>query len=339
MRSYTSWLFTATFFLLIGTAFIPTRNLVAPNWSASVADTKAPTANDYSVIDTYASRTPETYARNLKTLATYLTSPARSETAKARSIYAWILSHIRYDGSIYSGQVYYSEIDYATKVLRSRRAVCTGFALLYKQLLKQAGVTVENVKGYSRVNDAQAGLPIQRMDHEWNAVRLDGDWYLLDLTWAATTGHNGQFNDHYFLTDPAEFISQHYPYDPKWQLLNPQVSKADFDRYPKINDAYFRLGFGPDFPTRGLLRANGSITLSFYNEQSVEFTCSLGRPRGIIANQPSVSVQRSGAKYQLTIPIPDSGTYSLYVLAKPKGGSVEHVRSYEGIATFTVVAN
>ena len=339
MRNYTTRLFLATFFFLTGTAFMPVRTLVAPYWSASVADMKVLEANEYNVIDTYASRTPETYARNLKTLATYLTSPARTETAKARSIYAWILSHIRYDGSIYSGQVYYSEVDYATKVLHSRRAVCTGFALLYKQLLKQAGVQVENVKGYSRVSDSQAGLPIQRLDHEWNAVRLDGDWYLVDLTWAATTVRDGRLNDYYFLTDPNEFISQHYPNDPKWQLLNPRISKAEFDRYPKIHDAYFRLGFDPDFPKRGILRTNGSVTLSFENDEAVEFTCSLSRPKGMIASQSSASVRRNGSTYQLTMPIPSGGTYSLYIFAKPKGGSFERVKSYEGIATFTVVNN
>ncbi len=338
MRNYITWLFPATF-LFISSAFAPDFHPVVSEKTVSTNLNTAWESSDYQVIDSYAIRTPEAYARNLKTLATYLTAPAHSETAKARSIYAWVLSHIRYDGSIYSGQVYYSEVDYATKVLQSRRAVCTGFALLYKQLLKQAGVQVENVKGYSRVSDSQAGIPIPRLDHEWNAVRLDGDWYLVDLTWAATTAKEGRFNDHYFLTDPEQFIAQHYPNDPKWQLLSRPVSKGEFDRYPKIHDAYFRLGFNPAFPKRGLLRANGQVVLTFENpNQAVELTCSVGRPKGMMTAQSDVSVRKQGSTYQLAVDLPTTGTYTVYVFAKPKNG-YERVKSYEGIATFLVVNN
>lgn len=122
---------------------------------------------DYSVIDAYARKTPESMTRNLNTLSDYLTAPARSELAKARSVYAWITSHVRYDEAVYSGQRYSSEVEYANRVLRSRKTVCTGFALLYKHLLNRAGIEVVNVKGYARTNDSEAGQPIRYIDHEW----------------------------------------------------------------------------------------------------------------------------------------------------------------------------
>lgn len=297
---------------------------------------------DYNVIDAYARKTPESMAHNLNTLSEYLTAPARSELAKARSVYAWITSHVRYDETVYSGQRYSSEVEYANRVLRSRKTVCTGFALLYKHLLNRAGIEVVNVKGYARTNDNEAGLPIRQIDHEWNAVRLDGDWYLVDIAWAQTTAKpsaNGPVepNDFYFLTEPVAFAANHFPADPQWQLLNTPISKAKFDQYPKIYDAYFRLGFADDFPKTGLLRVAGACAITLRNDQPVEFLCSAGRANESTISHVPVSVRQTNGSYQLTVPFKQRGTYTLFVFAKPKGARFERMKSYEAIATFTVV--
>ncbi|WP_460979263.1 transglutaminase domain-containing protein [Spirosoma knui] len=297
---------------------------------------------DYSTIDAYARATPESAARTLNTLSDYLTSPARSELAKARSVYSWITSHVRYDESAFSGQRYSSEIEYANRVLRSRKAVCTGFALLYKHLLNRAGIEVASIKGYSRTNDSEAGKPIQRIDHEWNAVKLDGDWYLLDIAWAQTTAKKGadgelQPNDFYFLTEPVAFAANHLPADARWQLLGSPISKGQFDQFPKFYDAYFRLGFDTNFPKSGTIRTGDVLTLALKNPADVEFLCSVSRLGGSTATHVPVNVRRSGDSYQLAVPISQRGSSTLYVFAKPKGARSERVKSFEGIASFTVV--
>ncbi len=297
---------------------------------------------DYSAIDAYARRAPESEARNLNSLSSYLTSPARSELAKARSVYAWITSHVRYDETAFSGKRYSSEVAYANRVLGTRKAVCTGFSLLFKHLLNQTGIEVVSIKGYSRTNDSEAGQPIRQIDHEWNAVKLDGDWYLLDIAWAQTTAKNGPDgqphpNDFFFLTEPAAFAANHFPTDSRWQLLTPAISKSQFDQFPKLYDAYFRLGFDPDFPKTGLLRTDDELTLSLQNDKDVEFMCAIGRLGGSTASHVPVSIRRSGDTYQLTVPIKQRGNSTLCIYAKPKGSRSERVKSYEGIATFTVV--
>jgi transglutaminase/protease-like cytokinesis protein 3 len=337
MRNYIIRPVLAFFFCFYSTAFIipfqPEPGIPRPSKFVEI---------DYSTIDTYARKTPESAARNLTTLSDYLTSPARSELAKARSVYTWITSHVRYDESAFSGQKYSSEIDYANRVLKSRKAVCTGFALLFKHLLGRAGIEVANIKGYARTNDSEAGQPIQRIDHEWNAVRLDGDWYLLDIAWAQTTaktGANGEIipNDFFFLTEPVAFAANHFPADTRWQLLNPPVSKSQFDQFPKVYDAYFRLGFDEDFPKKGIIRTNDVLTLRFQNDNEIEFMCSLGRQGGAVATNLPVNVQRLSGLYQLTMPISARGNSTLYIFAKPKGPRSERVKSFEGIAAFTVI--
>jgi transglutaminase-like putative cysteine protease len=321
-------LLVAPLLLLTGTAFSPgvaVTHLLATN-------------NEYAVIDAYARATPERHARSLNTLTDYLTAPAHNELAKARSIYSWMLSHIRYGNAAGDPTTYVSELDYANRILANRRGVCTGFALLFKWMLKRAGVDARTVRGYSRTLDQEAGQPIRQPRHEWNAVRLDGDWYLFDLAWASNTQRDNRPNDFYFLTDPETFVAQHLPSDPRWQLLQPAVSKAEFDRFPKLHDAYFRLGFDPDFPRAGLLRAGETVTLTLTNTSyPVQFSCSVGRAGTYAASSVPLQVQRVGDSYRLTLPITQRGSSTVYVYAAIKNKPADGITKYEGVATFTVV--
>ncbi|MCY7357139.1 MAG: Kyphoscoliosis peptidase [Rudanella sp.] len=349
MRKYTIGLSLALLLLLTGTGFVATSsrgfrvyNLFEQTNTVNRASTEIPLNSrfvtvDYSTIDQYAKNTPESKAANLNSLANYLTAPARSELAKARSVYAWITSHVRYDLNAFGNGTYYSEVDYANRTLRSRRAVCTGYSLLFKHLLNKSGIDVANVKGYSRTEDATAGQPTGPMDHEWNALKLDGHSYLIDLTWAMTTGKSGRPNDHYFLTDPRAFVSQHLPADPRWQLLNPAISKATFDRFPKLYDAYFRMGFNERFPQNGLIHTNDVATITFRNDADLKIVCSAARPGQNTGQTIPSSLQRNGDTYTLSVRVPQRGPTTLYVFAKPKTSANAPYRQYEAIGSFTVV--
>lgn len=56
--------------------------------------------------------------------------------------------------------------------LVSRKAVCTGYAGAMKMLLNLVGVECRTVVGMSK-----------NSGHMWNQVRVNGDWYNLDVTW------------------------------------------------------------------------------------------------------------------------------------------------------------
>jgi transglutaminase/protease-like cytokinesis protein 3 len=328
MRTYPIPALLAALLIGSGATFLPNNSLITKGLAVN-----APA--EYEVIDSYARRTPDSYARSAKTLSTYLTAPARSDFAKVRSIYAWIMSHIRYDYAGYSAFVEEYEPASVTQTLRTRRAVCTDFAVLFKHLLVSAGIQAVTIRGYSRRGDVQAGFPLREVDHEWNAVRIDGDWYLFDLTWASTSGQHGKPNDFYFLTDPQAFIAQHFPSDSRWQLLDRPVSKADFDRFPNYRNAYFDLGFNPYFPKQGLLRAAGDVQVNLSNDEPVEFWCGVG-PRGTTRyNQVPLTVRQEGNHYQLTVAVQRRGTQTLYIFARPKGGRT--YTAYSPIMSFSVL--
>ncbi len=73
--------------------------------------------------------------------------------------------------------------------------VCQPYSLLARYLLRRLGVETECVTS-------------EAINHEWNVVRLGGEWYHMDITWddADDTGFFGQVWHEYFLCSDAEFM-------------------------------------------------------------------------------------------------------------------------------------
>ncbi|XP_052102140.1 hillarin-like isoform X1 [Mytilus californianus] len=58
-----------------------------------------------------------------------------------------------------------------------------------------------------------------------------------------------QYDEHYFLTDPDEFIQEFWPNDPDWQLLEKPITKEEFEQLPFVRSVFFHFGMHFD---RGL---------------------------------------------------------------------------------------
>src|SRR5690606_26345265 len=110
-------------------------------------------------------------------------------------------------------------------LMEDQRAICTGYAYLVQEMSKLAGIACEVVHGYARTST----IPLKTLDmpnHSWNAVKLDGKWYLCDPTWASgvpnasTFRFEFRYNDGFFLTDPKLFAINHHPVDAKWLLID-----------------------------------------------------------------------------------------------------------------------
>src|SRR4029078_8527879 len=86
----------------------------------------------------------------------------------------------------------------------------------------------------------------KELNHMWNAVKIDGKWYLVDLTWDAGQTVKGEFiftySTAYLFADPQVFITHHFPEDEKWQLLKNPVSWTEF-RYIEFEEPTKKLSF------------------------------------------------------------------------------------------------
>ena len=49
-----------------------------------------------------------------------------------------------------------------------------------------------------------------------------------------------EYDDHYFLTDPKEFIYEFFPLQSEWQLLKNPISLEEFEELPFVRSLFFR---------------------------------------------------------------------------------------------------
>jgi hypothetical protein len=197
-------------------------------------------------LDRHALQTPRAAEATLQSLTDYLIAPARTEREKVRVIYRWITDRVVYDLESYARGV--RADSRAESVLRLRKGVCAGYAVLFERLCRLAGLEVVIVRGFCKGYGHYQGEAVST-NHAWNAVRIDGKWHLVDATWGA--GYvNGErytksFNEFYFLTPPDRLMFTHFPDDAKWQLLNRPLTKQAFENLPEVSGRVFQLGFTP----------------------------------------------------------------------------------------------
>ncbi len=249
--------------LLLKIAFWVTVSLLAPVWAWA----------QYAEIDAYALEATSADEANLTHLSTYLIAGASTEEETIRSFYTWLIHHIRYDDGrdFVLGQKSNQHDVEAT--LRSRMAVCTGFAYLFDALCKKAQIPCEVVSGYSKIRAGVTPL-LEQPDHAWNAVLVAGEWQLLDVTWAASiaadpAGYPGRDSDYYFFPSPRQMLLDHLPADPLWQLLEFPINPSQFQQNPTdtstlSTDQSLRLAYADSLAKQQLLSAAQSQLNTLY---------------------------------------------------------------------------
>lgn len=151
-------------------------------------------------------------------LAFAITKDATSDKEKVFAIYKWITFNISYDNELrlspkLQKEFYTSEEKVIEKVLERKMALCGGFAFLFKSLCENVGISAEVIHGFTKDYSGKIQKN-KKPSHTWNGVKLNGQWQLLDITWAINYGDKSAPDDYWFLTKPADFKYTHYPEDP-----------------------------------------------------------------------------------------------------------------------------
>jgi Transglutaminase-like superfamily len=211
-------------------------------------------AQDFARVDAAVKAYPTSFADEGKFAEKIKTDFTRDDE-KARAIFTWIALNIKYDLAAYGVNekpVAYSykteqeklekqrkfREDMAQKTLKSKKGVCQGYATLYEMVALKSGLEAVMVTGTSKSHPAHIGAAPGASDHAWNAVKINGQWKLLDTTWGAgvVTGEKPafafKFNEAYFFTNPDTFFLNHFPDDKKWLLTN--KTETDFANLPLV---------------------------------------------------------------------------------------------------------
>lgn len=207
-------------------------------------------------------------------LVRLLTIPCTSDVEKARVIFRWItvknLNTMHFDDDVIA--------DTPMGILRGIKQGTESYHVLFKRLCSYAGLHCVVVKGFSKSAGYQPGVKFEdnRFRNSWNAVYVSGGWRFVQCNWGARHLVNAkevpkpgnksksdslryEYDDHYFLTDPREFIYEFFPLQHEWQLLKNPITLREFEELPFVRSLFFRYGlYFPDEETKAVLPTDSS---------------------------------------------------------------------------------
>ena len=212
---------------------------------------------------------------NLTQLSKEITKSAKSEKEKVTAIFQWITNNISYGISTSIDKGIESSITginnktevknyefkslserVAEKVVREKVAVCDGYTRLFTTLCGYAGIRSEIIAGFAK---SGSNTIVRRfgVNHYWNAVMIDSNWYLADPTWASGYFSGNEFikeyDGDYFLTVPQIFIKDHYPDDARWTLLKDSEVTDEFRSSPFKQKSFSKYKFNAYYPVTGVI--------------------------------------------------------------------------------------
>ena len=129
------------------------------------------------------------------------------------------------------------------EVFTTRKAVCTGYALIVEKMCNLLNLENELVKGYARVNTRDIEYLPEDKNHIWNAIKIDNKWIFMDVTFGSGYLVNGnwkpELNNYYFNIPLKNLKKTHYPSEKKWLDLMQQNSLKEFSFNPVFYNPFF----------------------------------------------------------------------------------------------------
>lgn len=108
---------------------------------------------------------------------------------KVKKIEYWVADNIYYNHLAAETSVTAETISLET-VLKTKTTTCAGYSNLFSALCNMQDIYCINLRGgtYS-IEDTPDNLIDAPMNHEWNAVMLDGEWIFIDTTWLSNNSY------------------------------------------------------------------------------------------------------------------------------------------------------
>ncbi len=135
------------------------------------------------------------------------TNENMTEREKVKAIHDWMVYWLDYDIENYRAGTIPESSYTVDGVLKTDVGVCQGYALTFQEFMNMLGIECLYVRG-----TADNGKKIGR--HAWNQVKVDGQWYNIDVTWDDPYGRDADedgIRTTYFLISNEEMNRNHFP--------------------------------------------------------------------------------------------------------------------------------
>jgi hypothetical protein len=124
--------------------------------------------------------------------------PDMNDYEKEKAVHDYLVVNTQYDLSQNVPEV--SHTPYGALI--NKTAVCNGYSDSFKIFMDMLGIPCDVVYGMAKLPSGEAQA------HSWNRVRLDGDYYLVDVTWDDPTPDRGQLVSYQYLNVTDEQMSK-----------------------------------------------------------------------------------------------------------------------------------
>lgn len=147
----------------------------------------------------------EAVLEELRVLSNAICDGEEDDYEKVRKIAYWVAENVYYN-EVAANTSVSEEIISLETVLKTKTATCAGYANLFSALCDMQGIYCINMRGgTSAAVTSDMFLLSAPVNHEWNAVKLDGEWIFVDTAWLSNNKYtdNGYqqasgFDDIYF---------------------------------------------------------------------------------------------------------------------------------------------
>ncbi len=284
-------------------------------------------------IDPIVKKVPGNIKRNvfndpvsyLPELVSFLIDNVEDPFMTVKILHDWIADNIAYDSVSYfsgnlPGQSYIN-------TLLNKRSVCEGYANLFLEMSRLAGIRSEKISGFAR----GAGYSLFDNDnvtdsnHAWNAVYIKDGWYLVDVTW--DSGHlNGRsykkdYGTSYLFLEPSKMLYTHYPIASTWQLLGSELLAEEFQKLPSYRGNFFQIGLDVLDGVEKVNFCDNSVELLIPTSEDIFLSTIVIDEKGKNYDNRGF-VQKAGNETTISAVFPSPGRWILRIFAKTKEDSV-----------------
>ncbi len=293
---------------------------------------------DFDNVDRIVATWPASFSSPDK-LAALISQNFTRPDEEARAAFTWIANHITYNiralnkpqkivsfsySSREEKQIKENQLqqELAIRTLRKHKAVCHGYAALYKVVCGILDIDCVIISGTAKIHESDIGRLPGTPNHSWNAVHLNGQWKFVDVTWGAgyINGSPPKFHQDYdnvyFFTPPDKFYLNHYPFDKKWLFI--KMTPEEFARLPLYYPEALRSGIRIISPPEGVVKLSGkkrwSLVLENYQGGIINFALN-GR------NYPnSLMPKTKGSRTIFVLPVHRPGQLTVFLNGKAFAG-------------------
>jgi hypothetical protein len=209
---------------------------------------------------------------------------------------------------------------------------------VFKSIADACGLTTIRIEGevrtviphtdpLTRKRQRQTPFGTFYNDHGWNAVKIEGSWYLHDPSGHVTTARvkrnnrveeKGEPDWSHFLVPPEQAIRVMLPRNKAQQFLKTPLERKEQESLPVLYPAAFEHGIKPISHPGPFVTAGGEAILTLEVPKGVWVRPHVLDDKGEPAKYASASARRDGTTVQVRLHLAEAGTYVLHVMVKKR---------------------